>query len=282
MTQRGDPEAMSSLLTHPRHRRRRDITTAFLSDVREMVLPGQTVRHGPLPPLLISMTLVTGLVDAFSYLVLGHVFVANMTGNVVFLAFALAGARGFSITASVAAMAAFALGALIGGRLSARHRDHRAWLHSSAAAAQAAFVGASVILAIASGGTPSPGYRYALIGALGIAMGIQNAAARAIALPDLTTTVVTLTLTGIAADSALAGGAGSRAGRRLVPVATMLGGAALGAALIRHAQGYDPLIIALGIVITGAAVSRLLGRGDPVWVRTSANVPPPSKTDSSH
>ena len=53
-------------------------------------------EHGPLPPLLVAMTLVTGLVDAFSYLVLGHVFVANMTGNVVFLAFALAGASGFS------------------------------------------------------------------------------------------------------------------------------------------------------------------------------------------
>ncbi len=50
------------------------------------------------------MTLVTGLVDAFSYLVLGHVFVANMTGNVVFLAFALAGAAGFSIPASLVAL----------------------------------------------------------------------------------------------------------------------------------------------------------------------------------
>jgi uncharacterized membrane protein YoaK (UPF0700 family) len=63
------------------------------------------------------MTLVTGLVDAFSYLVLGHVFVANMTGNVVFLGFALVGAPGFSIAASLAAMAAFAVGALLGGRL---------------------------------------------------------------------------------------------------------------------------------------------------------------------
>jgi len=40
------------------------------------------------------LTVVTGLVDAFSYLVLGHVFVANMAGNVVFLGFALAGAAG--------------------------------------------------------------------------------------------------------------------------------------------------------------------------------------------
>src|SRR3984957_9939043 len=105
----------------------------FLSDIRATVLPDRTGKHGPLPPLLISMTLVTGLVDAFSYLVLGHVFVANMTGNVVFLGFALAGVPGFSIVASVLAIAAFAAGALLGGRLGARHRDHRARLHSTAA-----------------------------------------------------------------------------------------------------------------------------------------------------
>ena len=108
------------------------MSTDFLTEIRETLLPDRTGSHGPLPPVLISMTLVTGLVDAFSYLVLGHVFVANMTGNIVFLGFALAGAPGFSITASVAATLAFAAGALIGGRLGARHRAHRGRLHSSA------------------------------------------------------------------------------------------------------------------------------------------------------
>ena len=243
-----------------------DMSTAFLADIRDLVLPGRTSGHGPLPPLLISMTLVTGLIDAFSYLVLGHVFVANMTGNVVFLGFALAGAPGFSIPACLAAMGAFAAGAVLGGRLSARHRDHRARLHSSSAVAQALFIAAAVILAAASGGAPAVGYRYALIAALGISMGIQNAAARTIAVPDLTTTVLTLTITGIAADSTLAGGSGSKAGRRLVPVAVMLVGALLGAVLIRHAQACDPLVIALATITAGAAISRRLGRSDPAWV----------------
>ena len=57
----------------------------FLSEIRQTLLPDRDAKHRPLPPLLIAMTLVTGLVDAFSYLVLGHVFVANMTGNIVFL-----------------------------------------------------------------------------------------------------------------------------------------------------------------------------------------------------
>jgi uncharacterized membrane protein YoaK (UPF0700 family) len=243
------------------------MSTAFLADIRDTLMPGRDGRHGPLPPLLISMTLVTGLVDAFSYLVLGHVFVANMTGNVVFLGFALAGAPGFSITASVTAMISFAAGAVLGGRIGSRHRNHRARLHSSAAAVQAAFIAAAVILAVASGSPPAPGYRYALIAALGICMGIQNASARTLAIPDLTTTVLTLTITGIAADSTLAGGSGSRAGRRLVPIATMLAGAVLGATLVRRAQMYDPLAIALATIATGAAVSHLTGRRSPEWVR---------------
>src|ERR1039458_8610702 len=73
---------------------------SFLVDVRNTLVPGHDTKHGPLPPLLVIMTLTTGLVDAFSYLTLGHVFVA-MTGNIVFLGFALAGAQGFSITASL-------------------------------------------------------------------------------------------------------------------------------------------------------------------------------------
>lgn len=69
------------------------------------VWPGRDARDGPLPPLLLLLTVVTGLVDAASYLKLGHVFVANMTGNVVFLGFAIAGASGLSIWASLVALA---------------------------------------------------------------------------------------------------------------------------------------------------------------------------------
>jgi uncharacterized membrane protein YoaK (UPF0700 family) len=189
-----------------------------------------------------------------------------MTGNVVFIGFALAGVPGFSLGASLTALAAFAAGALLGGRLVTRLRDHRGRLHSFASAMQAAFLAAGVVLAVAGGSAPAAGYRYTLIVALGIAMGVQNASARAIAVPDLTTTVLTLTITGIAADSALAGGPGSKAGRRLVPVVTMLVGGLLGAVLIRHAQAYDPLAIALVAIVIGAAVSHLAGRADPEWV----------------
>ncbi len=242
----------------------------FLTEIRDTIAPGRHGRHGPLPPLLLLMTLVTGLVDAFSYLVLGHVFVANMTGNIVFLGFALAGAGGFSIVASATALVAFAVGALVGGRIGAVHAEHRARLHSSAAAVQAVFLAVGVVLA-AVGATPLPaGYRYALIVVLALSMGVQNAAARKIAVPDLTTTVLTLTIVGITADSRLAGGGGSRAGRRLVATATMLAGAVVGAALVVHAHRFYPLLIALIATGIGAAASYVLGRSDPEWVRASA------------
>src|SRR5436309_1178157 len=89
----------------------------LLSDAVRTLKPAGEDRHGPLPPLMLTLTVVTGLVDAVSYLALGHVFVANMTGNVVFLAFAFAGAQGLSALASVVSMAAFLVGALAGGRV---------------------------------------------------------------------------------------------------------------------------------------------------------------------
>lgn len=70
-----------------------------------------------MPPLLVVLTFVSGLVDAVSYLGLDHVFVANMTGNVALLGFALAGDRELSGAASILALAAFLLGAWAAGRL---------------------------------------------------------------------------------------------------------------------------------------------------------------------
>src|SRR5258707_10771807 len=101
---------------------------------------GPVRSHGPLPVLLIGLTVVTGLVDAFSYLSLGHVFVANMTGNVVFLGFALAGVGEISIVAILLALLAFALGAAVTGRVATRRPPHRGHLLASVTAAQAGFV----------------------------------------------------------------------------------------------------------------------------------------------
>ncbi|MFZ0130107.1 MAG: YoaK family protein [Candidatus Dormiibacterota bacterium] len=239
---------------------------SFIADVRQMIVPGSDPRHGPLPPLLLAMTLVTGLVDAFSYLLLGHVFVANMTGNIVLLGFALVGAPGFSIAASLLAVAAFSLGAVVGGKVGTLLGQDRGRLFRTTAAIQAMFLACTVALA-AAGGNPVPdAYRYSLIIVLAVAMGIQNATARRLAVPDLTTTVLTLTMTGLAADSAIAGGQGSRAGRRLMAVAAMLIGAVVGAALVVNGRIVYPLILALVVTAIAAIASRALGGSDTRWL----------------
>jgi uncharacterized membrane protein YoaK (UPF0700 family) len=239
--------------------------SSFLAELRETLAPQSDSRHGPLAPLLVTLTFVTGLVDAFSYLVLGHVFVANMTGNVVFLGFALAGARAFSITASLVALAAFWCGALAGGRIGSRLGDHRGRLLSTAAALEAGLLAAAVALAALSPTPVAGGYRYAVIVVLAIAMGVQNAVARRLAVPDLTTTVLTLTITGTAADSTFARGRGSAAGRRLVAVAAMLVGALVGALLVVHVHIVYPLVAALVVVAIVAVATRVLGASDPPW-----------------
>src|SRR5438034_6699107 len=66
---------------------------------------------------LLTLTAVTGLVDAVSYLRLGHVFVANMTGNVVFVGFTADPHSGLSLAASLTAIGGFVVGALAGGRV---------------------------------------------------------------------------------------------------------------------------------------------------------------------
>ncbi|GAA3845171.1 hypothetical protein GCM10022403_091380 [Streptomyces coacervatus] len=139
-----------------------------------------------------------------------------------------ADAAGFSLAASLAALVSFAVGALLGGRLAHRARAHRGRVLYLALLLETALCLAAYVIAEAAA-TPYPGSaRYTLIALLGLAMGVQNAAARALAVPDLTTTVLTLTITGVAADSRAAGGKGGKAGRRTLSAAAMFTGGLAG------------------------------------------------------
>jgi uncharacterized membrane protein YoaK (UPF0700 family) len=140
-------------------------------------------------------------------------------------------------------------------------------------------LGVSAVIAAASGDPVTGAYQYALIVVLGVSMGIQNATARRLAVPDLTTTVLTLTITGVAADSAIVGGAGSAAGRRLLAVTAMFVGALLGAALALHVHIVAPLVIALVVTAVVALVSWRAGTNDPDWVHPSSTNPRPSLSD---
>ncbi|KOT40591.1 membrane protein [Streptomyces caelestis] len=237
----------------------------LLTDATHTLVPPKGDPHGPLPPLMLVLTVVTGLIDAVSYLALGRVFVANMTGNVVFLGFALAGAPGLSVPASVVSMVSFLTGALAGGRFGIRFAAHRGRLLTATTAAQAVLVAGTVsVVAIAHGEVSGP-VRYTLIVLLGIAMGTQNAVARRLGVPDLTTTVLTLTLTGLAADSSPAGGAAPRPGRRLLSVLAMFLGALAGALLLGHTELLLVLALALLLLVVTSVVAHRLSASAPAW-----------------
>ncbi|WP_442811128.1 YoaK family protein [Streptomyces sp. NBC_01217] len=224
-------------------------------------------RHGPLPPLMLALTVVTGLVDAVSYLELGHVFVANMTGNVVFSGFSIAGAPGFSFAASLVALAAFAVGALFGGMIVHRALTHRGRMLLYALLVETACVLAALIVTLLSGHPFVGAVRFALIALLGLGLGVQNAVSRALAVPDLTTTVLTLTITGVLSDSRFAGGGGSKAGRRVLSAAAMMAGAFVGAAAALHGHPRLPLLLVVVILAAVTTAALVLARADAPWVR---------------
>ncbi len=225
-------------------------------DITETLWPPAAVKEDGLPPLLIMLTIVTGVVDALAYLRLGHVFVANMTGNVVFLGFAAAGAGGLSVPGSLLALAFFLCGSIAAGRLAGRLGDDRR--HGLRVAVTVELVLSTMAVAVAAfaGQHLGTGSGYVLIVLLALAMGVQNATARGLAVADLTTTVLTLTLTGIAADSWLGGASGARTARRVLAVVAMLLGAILGALLLLQLAPVAPLVLAVALLTLVAIAAR--------------------------
>ena len=243
--------------------------TSAWQDVKATLRPRPESRDGPLPPLLLALTVVTGLVDATSFLKLGHVFVANMTGNIVFLGFGIAGAGGISIWASLTALSSFLAGGLVGGRLGARWSSDRGRQLLATTSAEFLLLSGATVIAALSGGEIGRASRYGVIVLLAIAMGIQNATARRLAVADLTTTVLTMTLTGIAADAALAGGHGSKLGRRALSVAAMLLGALIGGVLVLKVDTAAPLALAAGVLAIVSVLTDRERRSTARWTRPS-------------
>jgi uncharacterized membrane protein YoaK (UPF0700 family) len=225
----------------------------------------QDARHGPLPLLLIVLTVVTGLVDAVSYFKLGHVFVANMTGNVLFLGFATADAAEFAFVVSLVAMGSFLLGALTGGRLGSNTGEHRGRFLALATCAQVSVVAAALVVSLASSDVSGVIHEYTLVVLLAFAMGLQNATAHRLGVPDLTTSVLTQTFTGLAADSHFAGGAKPDIGRRLVAIAAIFIGASLGAALVFRIGVSAALAVAVALLSTNAMAGYRLSSSTAAW-----------------
>lgn len=230
---------------------------------------------------MVLMTFIAGLVDALSYLALGHVFVANVTGNIVFLGFALAHAQGFVWWTSALTLVCFAFGAFIGGRIIRRFRrtpgppsadlvDRAGRVHprraDRAVPAEPLFRGTGSghgqYTGVIAAEPQLPTARHIdvhhlmLIVLIAPAMGIQNSTARRLAVPDLPTTVLTMTVTGIVADTSAHGHEMSKLGRRAVAVLAMFLGALTGAAL--QSKGHEDIILMVALACLLAVIGMML------------------------
>ncbi|HET7665522.1 MAG TPA: YoaK family protein [Mycobacterium sp.] len=204
---------------------------------------------------LLLLTFATSIVDAISVLVLGHVFVANMTGNIIFLGFWFAPHTVVDMTAALVAFASFVTGAILGGRLS-RYLDDdvRRWLTVALGTEVVVLVTLSIFC-----GTGLLGYydstKLIVIAGLAVTFGIQAVTARQFGIQEMSTTVLTTTIVGIGFDSRIAGGKGRREKLRFSVVLTMCAGALVGATLTRW---FVAPVIALSaaVVALAAAVFR--------------------------
>jgi uncharacterized membrane protein YoaK (UPF0700 family) len=201
---------------------------------------------------LLLLTFGTGLVDAVSVLVLGHVFVANMTGNIIFLGFWLVPHSGVDLTAALVAFVSFIAGTVLGGRLArALDSDVRRWL--------AVALGVEIVVLLVMSllaGTGVLDYhdnrKLILIAGLAVTFGCQNATARQFGIQELSTTVLTQTIVGIGFDSRLAGGRGDREKLRYGVVLTMCLGAVVGATMTRVAVAPVIALAAVAVAASGA------------------------------
>ena len=211
--------------------------------------PVTSVRH-PLARALLALTFTTGLIDAVSYLGLGHVFTANMTGNVVLLGFGIAGSGGLPVVAPLISLSAFLLGAACGGVLVTRLGERHPALIARSLTTEVSAIAIAAVVAAAATVRPGHAAAYILIALMAGALGMRNAVVRRLGVPDLSTTVLTMTLTGLAADSRPAG-TGKGSIRRGSAVVAMLCGALAGALLLKT-DLWLPLALAAALAFATA------------------------------
>lgn len=222
-------------------------STAKQFDEEALKRGAGSVTH-PLTRALLVLTFTTGLIDAVSYLGLGRVFTANMTGNVVLLGFGIARSGGLPVVAPICSLVAFLLGAVIGGTLVKRLQRRHPRLVARALAIEVSLLVAAAIVAAATHIKAGQAAAYAVIGMLALAMGVRSTTVRRIGVPDLSTVVLTMTLTAFASESRLAGGSGTGSIRRLAAVLAMFVGALAGALLLKTSIVL-PLAVAAGLAL---------------------------------
>ena len=221
-------------------------------------------RHGPLPALLLALTVLGGVVDAVSIARLDHVFVAAQTGNFVLIGLGIAGIRGFSVAASAISLGSFLLGALAGARICRNSRDHRGRALRNITAFKAVLALPATLVALLAGGHFGYGVRIVLTILLAASMGGQLALIRYLKVPDLMTVVLTLTMTGAVTDR-VSGPRDVTLLRRGLALAAFAVGVIAGGLLIRFVSAGAALALGLAIILAVGLASQRVSRTSAPW-----------------
>jgi uncharacterized membrane protein YoaK (UPF0700 family) len=225
--------------------------------VAEAQLGGQSVRN----LLLVALTFTSGAIDAISYLGLGRVFTANMTGNMVLLGLAAGRVEGLEALRSATAFVGFAAGVAIGARILGRGKRVELWPDRVTLALAIELL---LLVALALGwvftrANPVRPWLEVLISLSAAAMGIPSAAAAHLAVPSVSTTYVTGTTVSLMTELSLLGHPSTGWPLRLGIVVALGIGAAVDALVLQH----WPIGALLVPVASLAAVTFIAARSFP-------------------
>ncbi len=209
--------------------------------------------------LMLALTLNTGIVDAAGFLGLDRVFTGNITGSLAILGMALTGAQDLPVVGPVIAVISFILGALIAGRVLRPVAAGWTGRSTSLFATVGLLLAAIAVSTLITDRSPDGSHALAVTAVLGLAMGIQAATARNVAVKELNTLVITLTTAGLAADSRLAGRRSQPVARRVLSVLCLLAGAVVGAACWQLHLGFA-LVAASAVALAVSAVGHATAR----------------------
>jgi uncharacterized membrane protein YoaK (UPF0700 family) len=215
---------------------------------------GTTSRKAHRPThlvLMLALTFSTGVIDAVGYLGLDRVFTANMTGNVVMLGMALLGGENLPVARLALALVGFVVGAAVAGGVLRKAPAGWSTRPTALLGTVAGIVLVLSLVLLRLGAHPSDPVGSTITSVLALAMGMQAATARFIAVKDVTSVVVTSTITALAADS-WPGDAARLWRRRIGAVALIVLGAAAGAGMLRWS--ITPALMLSSLLTTGVAI----------------------------
>jgi uncharacterized membrane protein YoaK (UPF0700 family) len=215
--------------------------------------------------LLVALTFSSGAIDAISFLALGKVFTAFMTGNVVFLGLGAAGAGGPDVVRVLIAVAAFAGGVFAATRIAGASKGSGVWPRRVSAALGLAMVPQAAFLAgwMATSGRPGAGSGTALAALMALAMGVQSGAVMALAVQGVFTTAATATVMFLMRDVAARPGSAAERTRLAAVLGALFAGATAGGLLLVHARACAPVLplVATGLVIATASCAPQMRTG---------------------